>query len=101
MKKDPKAFYGVLIPESNVKHLMLKKEILEAVEKEKFAIYSVKTIDEGISLLTGVEAGKPDKKGNFPSSSVNGKVVARIKELSETVKAFNRSKHDKVETKEK
>jgi len=99
MKKDPKAFYGVLVPASNVKHLMLKKEILEAVEKEKFAIYAVKTIDEGISLLTGVEAGEPDEKGDFPPSSVNGKVVARIKELSETVKAFNRSKHDKDETK--
>jgi predicted ATP-dependent protease len=42
MKKDPKAFYGVLIPDSNVKHLMLKKEIRDAVEKEKFAIYAVK-----------------------------------------------------------
>ena len=60
-----------------------------------------KSIDEGISILTGVEAGESDEKGNFPSSSVNGKVVARLKELSETVKSFNRSKHDKDQTKQK
>ncbi len=101
MRKDPEGFYGVIIPESNVKHLMLKSEVLEAVEKERFAIYAVETINEGISILTGVEAGEADKNGNFPSTSVNGKVVARIKELSETVKAFNHSKHDKDEHKEK
>jgi lon-related putative ATP-dependent protease len=101
MRKDPEAFYGVIIPESNVKHLMLKTEVLQAVEKEKFAIYAVKSIDEGISILTGVEAGEKDEKGDFPSSSVNGKVVARLKELSETVKSFNRSKHDKDQIEQK
>ena len=94
MRKDPEAFYGVIIPESNVRHLMLKEELLKAVKKEKFAIYAVKKIDEGISILTGVEAGVADEKGEFPSSSVNGKVVARIKQLSETVRQFNHSKHD-------
>lgn len=101
MKKDPKAFYGVVIPESNVKHLMLKREILEVVKKKKFAIYAIKTIDEGMSILTGVEAGEADKKGEFPPSSVNGKVVARIKELSETAKQFNRSKDEKGKRKVK
>ena len=94
MRKDPEAFYAVIIPESNVKHLMLKEELLQAVEAERFAIYSVKTIDEGISILTGVEAGKADEKGDFPASSVNGRVVARLQELSEIVRKFNHPKQD-------
>ena len=95
MRKDPEAFYGVIIPESNVKHLMLKKELLQAVEKEKFAIYAIKTIDEGISILTGIDAGIADEKGEFPTSSVNGKIVARLKELSKIAREFNHSKEDK------
>jgi len=94
MRKDPEGAYGVMIPASNVKHLMLKEELLEAVKKGKFAIYAVKTVDEGISILTGIEAGKADEKGVFPPESVNGKVVARLKQLSETVKQINRSKHE-------
>ncbi len=100
MNKDPKAFYGVIIPESNVKHLMLKKELLKAVEKEKFAIYAVKTINEGISILTGIEAGEADDKGHFPSSSLNAKVVARLQELSEIAKKFQHRKEDKKKKKD-
>jgi predicted ATP-dependent protease len=95
MRKDPEAFYGVIIPETNVKHLMLKKELLYAVEKEKFAIYAVKTIDEGISILTGIEAGKADEKGDFPPESVNGKVITRLQELSKIAKEFGQSKENK------
>jgi lon-related putative ATP-dependent protease len=95
IRKDPEGFYGVIIPEANVKHLMLKKELLHAVEKEKFAIYTVKTIDEGISILTGIEAGKADEKGDFPPASVNGKVITRLKELSKIAKEFSQSKENK------
>lgn len=90
--RDPKAFYGVIIPDSNVKHLMLKADLLKAVKEERFAIYAIKSIDEGISILTGVEAGKLNAKGNFPPKSVNGKVVARLIELSKTLKKFYHSK---------
>ncbi len=95
MRKDPNGSYGVMIPHSNVKHLMLKSELREAVERGNFTIYAVKTIDEGISILTGVEAGKMNSRGNYPASSVNGKVVKRIKELYEAVKKFNVSKESK------
>ena len=88
MRKDAEASYGVIIPETNVKHLMLKTEVLEAVEKGNFAIYAVKTIDEGIAILTGVDAGEADAKGDFPKASINGKVVARLKVLSETIRQF-------------
>ncbi len=94
MRKDPNAFYGVIIPEANIKHLMLKAEILEAVEKEKFAIYGVKTINEGISILTGVEAGEADEKGDFPPSSINGMIVARLEEFSKNIKEFYHKKDD-------
>ncbi len=96
MRKDAEASYGVIIPHNNVKHLMLKEDVVEAVEKGKFTIYTVKTIDEGISILTGVEAGEADAKGNFPHDSVNGKIVARLQELSEKIRKFN---HPKAGTK--
>ncbi|WP_373001527.1 Lon protease family protein [Sulfurimonas sp.] len=94
MRKDPKASYGVIIPHTNVKHLMLKEEILQAVEDKRFSIYAVKSIDEGISILTGIEAGKENKKGKFPAKSVNGLVVARLEKLSRIVKEFSHSKKD-------
>lgn len=99
MRKDPSGSYGVIIPHTNVKHLMLKTEVQEAVEKGNFSIYAVKTIDEGISILTGKEAGKANKNGKFPASSINGKVIARLEELSKVVKEFNASKKGKQEKK--
>jgi lon-related putative ATP-dependent protease len=72
---------GVIIPESNVKHLMLRDEIVEAVRNEKFHIYSVATIDQGISLLTGKNAGEKLEDGTYPEGTVNGAVLLRILEL--------------------
>lgn len=74
---------GVMIPKQNVRHLMLDHEVLKAVEKEKFSIWAVGTIDEGIEVLTGVKAGKEKKDGTFPVNSVHGKVKARLKKLLE------------------
>ncbi len=71
---------GVMIPKANVKNLMLKKEVIDAVKKGKFHIYRVATIQEGIEILTGAKAGVPDQKGNFPPTSVYGKVQAKLKE---------------------
>jgi lon-related putative ATP-dependent protease len=95
MRKDSKASYGVIIPYTNIKHLMLKPEIVESVKKGSFAIYGVKSIDEGISILTGIEAGKVNKKGNFAKKSINGMVVARLEKFSKTLKQFQHSKQDK------
>ncbi|MEX1330019.1 MAG: AAA family ATPase [Desulfobacterales bacterium] len=71
---------GVMIPKANVKNLMLKREVIDAVKKGKFHIYRVATIPEGIEILTGAKAGAPDHKGNFPPTSVYGKVQAKLKE---------------------
>ncbi len=81
---------GVLIPESNVKNLMLKEEVVEAVREGKFHIYPVKTIDEGIEILTGVKAGARREDGTFEEGSVNDRVDKRLRELAERMKEFVR-----------
>ncbi|MBU0769363.1 MAG: protein LonB, partial [Proteobacteria bacterium] len=74
---------GVLIPRANVKNLMLKKEIVDAVRKSKFHIYQVSTIEEGIEILTGVPAGVPDENCEYPVDTVYGKVQAKLKRYFE------------------
>jgi predicted ATP-dependent protease len=70
---------GVLIPKSNTKNLMLKREVLKAVKQKKFHIYQVSSVEEGIEILTGVPAGKVDKKGNYPEGTVYGAVQKKLK----------------------
>jgi lon-related putative ATP-dependent protease len=79
---------GVMMPESNVQNLMLKEEIVKAVEDGKFHIYSVKTIDEGIEILTGVKAGKKLEDGTFEKDTVNYKVDQRLKQMAERLREF-------------
>ncbi|HUT43061.1 MAG TPA: S16 family serine protease, partial [Desulfobacterales bacterium] len=74
---------GVLIPRANVKNLMLKKEVVDAVKKRKFHIYQVSTVEEGIEILTGVPAGEPDKNCEYPVDTVYGKVQAKLKRYLE------------------
>ena len=73
---------GVMIPESNVQNLMLKEEIVDTVKAGKFHIYSVKTIDEGIEVLTGMRAGAKDKNDVFEEGTVNARVDKRFKEMA-------------------
>jgi len=73
---------GVLIPASNVKHLMLRPDVVEAARQGRFHIYPIRTIDEGIQVLTGIEAGMEDAEGHFPIGSVNREVANRLKALS-------------------
>jgi lon-related putative ATP-dependent protease len=79
---------GVLIPASNVKHLMLRHDVVAAVAARQFQVYAVETIDQGIELLTGVPAGEPDDTGEFPAGSVNQRVEARLIALAEKRLAF-------------
>jgi predicted ATP-dependent protease len=80
---------GVLIPVSNVKHLMLRSDVVEAVEQGQFHVYPVATIDQGIERLTGVPAGERDEEGNYPEGSVNAMVEQRLVEMAEKRRAFN------------
>ncbi|UCE29484.1 MAG: AAA family ATPase [Candidatus Bathyarchaeota archaeon] len=79
---------GVIIPESNVANLMLKEEIVEAVKAGKFHISSVKTIDDGIEILTGVKAGKRRQDGTFKEGTVNHKVNKQLQMMAEKLKEF-------------
>jgi lon-related putative ATP-dependent protease len=79
---------GVLIPASNARHLMLREEIVEGVRQGQFHIYPVRSIDEGISLLTGVPAGEAAPDGAYPEGSVNFLVQRRLKELADQAKSF-------------
>ena len=82
---------GVLIPAANVKHLMLHRRVLEAVEAGNFRIYPLETIDQGIEILTGMAAGRRDGAGRFPEDSFNHLVEARLVELAEKRRAFGRT----------
>jgi ATP-dependent Lon protease len=79
---------GVMIPESNVKDLMLRKDVIEAVAKGRFHIYAVKTIDEGIEILTGKKAGELKPDGPYPKGTVNALVHQKLAELAEGIKSF-------------
>jgi predicted ATP-dependent protease len=79
---------GVIIPQANVRHLMLRDDVVDAVRKGLFHIYPVRTIDEAISILTGVEAGVEDEEGSYAEDSVNGRVQAKLRDLAERLKGF-------------
>jgi lon-related putative ATP-dependent protease len=79
---------GVMIPESNVQNLMLKEEVLDAVKASKFSIYSVKTIDEGIEVLTGTKAGQLKPDGTFEEGSVNYLVDKQLRDMAEKLKEY-------------
>lgn len=77
---------GVMIPAQNVVNLMLRDEVRQAVDEGKFHVYSVRTIDEGLELLTGVAAGELGEDGTYPEDSVHGRVMARLEVIAENLK---------------
>lgn len=81
---------GVLIPRSNVGHLMLRPDVVAAAEAGKFRVIPVETIDQGIAILTGADAGQRGGDGAFPKGTVNAMVEARLRGFAETRKAFAR-----------
>lgn len=74
---------GVIIPRSNTAHLMLREDVRDAVAAGRFAIYPVTTVNEAVSLLTGLEAGEPDTAGRYPEGTLNRRVEDRLEELSQ------------------
>ncbi len=86
---------GVIIPDQNVKDLMLRKDVLEAVRNGQFHVYSATNIDEGIEILTGLEAGIPLPKGGYTAGSVNDRVDRRLRDLAEKMRDFGRPRKSK------
>ncbi len=79
---------GVVIPESNVKHLILRREVVEAVQEKKFRIWAVSHVDEAVAVLTGHSAGAADKEGRFPADTINGRVQRRLRDMAEQIVEF-------------
>lgn len=80
---------GCMIPESNVRNLMLKEEVVEAVRQGIFHIWAVRTIDEGIEVLTGQEAGRRREDGTYPEGTINALVQKRLLSMAETIKEYH------------
>ncbi len=81
--------HGVLIPESNIQNLMLKEEIVGAAKKGMFHIFPVKTIEEGIEILTGVKAGKRSDDSRFEEGSIFQLVDDRLSEMASRIKEYS------------
>lgn len=79
---------GALIPVQNIPELMLRDEVVEAVAAGKFHIYPVTTIDQGIEILTGVAAGEPNNRGNYPAGTINYFVQRRLAELADSLRQY-------------
>jgi lon-related putative ATP-dependent protease len=79
---------GVLIPRQNVQNLMLRADVVDAVKAGKFHVFPVTTIDEGIEILTGVEAGAADENGEYPDGTVHSLVDRELQRLAKGWKAF-------------
>lgn len=83
---------GVLIPHLNIHDLMLREDVVEAIKNGKFHLYAVKTIDQGIEILTGRKAGERQKDGKFKKNTVNYSVDQKLLEFTLKLKKFSEEK---------
>jgi predicted ATP-dependent protease len=90
--------HGVIIPERNVRNLMLKKEVVEAVREGKFTIYAIDRMEEGLEILTGIKAGEMNEDGTYPEGTINYFVMKRLTEITE---AMEKKKGEEEEGKKK
>ncbi|MBI5375238.1 MAG: AAA family ATPase [Candidatus Schekmanbacteria bacterium] len=86
---------GVMIPRRNVNDLMLRHDVVKAVEEGKFNIYAVDNIEQGIEILTGVKAGRKKKDGTFEKDTINYFIYEKLKKFAKSVKPRDAEKNDK------
>jgi predicted ATP-dependent protease len=77
------------MPAANTQHLMLEERVIDAVKRGAFQIYAISTIDEALTLLMGLPAGELDDKDEYPTDSVNGKVMAKIEAWIQVARKFS------------
>lgn len=82
------ATQGVIIPQANVQHLMLRKDVIEACAARRFSIYAIAAINDGIGLLTGLSAGEPGADGTYPIGSFNRRVEDRLRSFASIWRQF-------------
>lgn len=90
--------HGVVIPRDNVKHLMLREDVVAAVEEGRFAVYAVSQVDEALGILTGVDAGERGADGAFPEGSVNFRVEEALVHFALTRKKFDADAQDDADS---
>lgn len=81
---------GVIIPASNIRHLMLRADVVSACKEGEFRVFGVQDVDEAMEILTGLTAGKPNSDGVFPSDSINARVNQRLEALADIRAQFGR-----------
>ncbi len=81
---------GIVIPRANIQHLMLRREVVDAVREGRFNVWSAATVDEGIEILTGVPAGAPDSKGRYPPGTINRLVMDKLAQMARRTEAGRR-----------
>jgi lon-related putative ATP-dependent protease len=89
----PRPEQGVIIPRSNVHHLMLRADVVAAVREGRFTIHAADTVDEVMALLSGLPAGEADAAGHFPPESVNGRIQAGLAQFVDVQKRLAREMH--------
>jgi lon-related putative ATP-dependent protease len=85
---------GVIIPHSNIEHLMLRKDIVDAVAAGRFHVWAIETVDEGIELLTGTEAGVRNEQGEYPADSINRRVEDTLRAMAEEARKHEEESDD-------
>ncbi len=89
--------HGVIIPQANVQQLMLKQEIVEAVQAGKFHVWAAKYVDEAMEILTGRPAGQLLPEGGFEADSINYRVDQKLREMMEIARKLMKEDEDKKE----
>ena len=79
---------GVVIPAANARHLMLRREVVQAVDEGRFRVFAVTRVDEALEILSGLPAGERDALGHFPAGSLNHRVEQRLASFAERVRSF-------------
>ncbi|KPK37289.1 MAG: hypothetical protein AMJ69_12040, partial [Gammaproteobacteria bacterium SG8_47] len=88
---------GVIIPESNVEHLMLREDVVDAVDRGEFHVFAVKTVEQALELLTGLPAGERDEQGEYTEGSLNRRVEDRLLTFAELRHEFRETQKAKDE----
>jgi len=86
---------GVLIPRANVQHLMLRNDVIEACKAGRFAVYPIATINEGIALLTNLDAGERSADGSYPPGSINRHIEDRLRSFASIRRNFGGQPRDR------
>jgi len=88
--------HGVIMPRRNVKNLMLKKDVVDAVRDGRFSIYLIDSVEEGLELLTGLHSGEQREDGSYPEGTVNYLVAKRLTEISDALKDKKEEKEEET-----